>query len=117
MKHRRVDDPDTFEGTSFRQGEPTLRLGYKEASLSIKGISVFIVLALLAVIGSNFYAGYLVQQAVSMTHASAIKDHGFIKGALDRTSCQVNLTVEERARFRESYAPGAFKRWCPWVDE
>lgn len=117
MNNRRADDPDTFEGTPFRRDEPTFRIGYKEASLSVKGISVFIALGIAAIVSSTFYSGYLIQQAVYTTHASAVKDHASIKGSLDRTSCQVNLTVEERARFRESYAPGAFKRWCPWVDE
>ena len=39
MTERRTDDPAHFQGREFRADGPTVREGYKEASLSVTGIS------------------------------------------------------------------------------
>jgi hypothetical protein len=96
---------------------PEIRLAWNGKSLSARGLGVYLALAVLTIVGSNLYAGYLTQRTVAEALATASKQHEAITRSLDRTSCQVNLTLEDRARFRESYAPGAFKRWCPWVEE
>lgn len=114
---RRSDDPKDFHGPDFRADQPMFRLGYKEASLSVYGLGVFVVLAVLAIVGSNFYAGRLITDAIYSTHAIAMADHKHLKISADRTSCQVNLSFKERRIFRENYSIGSFKRWCPWVDE
>jgi hypothetical protein len=74
-------------------------------------------IAVLAIIVSIFYSGHLTTQAISAGYTRSVEDHEKIKRSQDRTSCQVNLSLDERRIFRENYAPGAFKRWCPWADE
>ena len=135
MAPRRKDDPADFEGRDFRADENTLRVGYKEASLSVKGISVFIALAVLALGSITFYSGWQTQKAVE---ASSIRteravdkivqgvvaiqlvtanEHVALQRASDRTSCILTMSVERRDRFRDRYTPGAFRQECPWVDE
>jgi hypothetical protein len=126
--HRRIDDPDEFNGHAFRADDPELRLGYKQASLSVRGIGVFIALAVLAIVASNFYAGILIKdtikdenrviaKALTDSHTVASKDHITLRIAQDRTSCIITMTQEDRIDFRKRYQPGAFKQMCPWMDE
>ena len=39
LTERRTDDPAHFQGREFRADGPTVREGYREASLSVTGIS------------------------------------------------------------------------------
>ena len=103
--------------TSRKAETQELQVAWNGKSLTARGVGVYMAVAVLAIILSIFYSGYLTTQAISAGYTRSVADHEKIKGGLDRASCMVNLTFEERARFRESYAPGAFKRWCPWVDE
>src|SRR3990167_4351468 len=135
MTERRKEDPADFPGRDFRADEPTLRVGYKEASLSVKGISVFIALAVFALGGTTFYSGAQTQKAVEASatrtekaidkivqHVTAVQllannEHANFQRAQDRTSCILTMTSERRDRFRDRYTPGAFKQECPWVNE
>ena len=128
MSDRRVDDPHDFHGPDFRAGEPTLRLGYKEASLSVRGIGVFIALAVAAIIASNLYAGMtitntiirenkIVSDALADTQRQGGGEHRMLRIAQDRTSCIITMTQEDRIEFRKRYQAGAFKQMCPWMDE
>ena len=126
--HRRADDPDDFNGHAFRADEPTFRIGYKEASVSVRGISVFIALAVLAIVASNFYASVLIKETIKDenkviakalidSHTLSVKDHTTLRVAQDRTSCIITMTQDDRIEFRKRYQPGAFKQMCPWMDE
>jgi len=135
MASRRADDPPEFEGRDFRADEPTLRVGYKEASLSVRGISVFIALAVLALGSITFYSGWQTQKAVEASSIRTEKavdkivqsvvaiqlvaagEHTLLQRAQDRTSCILTMSVERRDRFRDRYTPGAFRQECPWVNE
>jgi len=125
---RRADDPESFRGAPFRRDEPTFKLGYKEASLSVRGISVFLALAVAGIIGSNLYAGLQIQTTIAsenrkITDAlTAINgrhtvEHTVILKAQDRVACIVSMTIDERTKFRDRYQAGAFKQMCPWMDE
>lgn len=107
MIERRADDPE----------ESAFRLRYKETSLSIRGIGVFLALAVTCIIGSNFYVGYRLEQALVVMGLQFGTEHRAIQMGQDRTACQVSLTIEERKMFRETYTPGSFRKWCPWSSE
>lgn len=128
MSERRKGDPQDFRGADFRADEPTFRLGYKEASLSVKGMSVFIALAVLSIVGSNLYAGMRLETALTAGDARIIEtvtkimskqeaDHGSLRVAQGQTSCILTMTQEYRAHFRMRYQAGAFKQECPWIGE
>ena len=135
MSARRADDPAGFDAREFRADEPTLRGGYKEASLSVKGISVFIALAVLALGSITFYSGWQTQKAVEASSIRTEKavdkivqsvvaiqlvtqnEHTLLQRAQDRVSCILTMTTERRDRFRDRYTPGAFRQECPWVNE
>ena len=135
MTSHRADDPPGFDGHEFRADEPTLRIGYKEASLSVKGISVFIALSVMALGGTTLYSGGQTQRAVEKSaertekavertlqgfvdiHLVSRNEHTALQRAQDRTSCILTMTAERRDRFRDRYTPGAFKQECPWVNE
>jgi len=135
MTERRKEDPVDFPGRDFRADEPTLRVGYKEASLSVRGISVFIALSVLALGSITFYSGWQTQKAVEASSIRteravdkiiqsvvaiqlvAANEHTLLQRAQDRTSCILTMTAERRDRFRDRYTPGAFRQECPWVNE
>jgi hypothetical protein len=97
--------------------EPTLRLGYREASLSIRGISVFLALAVVAIITSNFYSGYRIEQAIVGLRMESMREHMMLRTGQDRTSCILTMSQEDRGQFRLRYQQGAFKQMCPWMEE
>lgn len=128
MSVRRRDDPETFEGQPFRNEEPVLKIGYRQASLSIKGATVFLALAVLAIVGSQFYAGFMIQQTIiaenrkvadqlTSINGRHTAEHAAIIHTGDRTSCVITMDAAARARFRDRYQAGAFKQMCPWVNE
>ena len=125
---RRADDPADFNGPDFRSDEPTFKLGYKEANLSVKGISVFIALSVLAIIAAILYGGWRTETTIatslarleqSMVAVQVVdgSEHRSIRLMQDRTSCIMTMSPERRDRFRDRYTPGAFKQECPWVNE
>jgi hypothetical protein len=97
--------------------QPELAAAFGRWSLKAKGLGIVLVVSVVAVILSNFYASYRIEQAVYVAVKAAGGEHTSLRLSQDRTSCLLTLTVEERARFRESYQVGAFPRWCPWVTE
>src|SRR3990167_8375041 len=125
MTERRKEDPADFPSREFRHNENTLRIGYKEASLSVRGIGGLIVATVLFLGGITFYSGWQTQKAVE---ASSIRteravdkiiqsvvaiqlvagnEHTALQRASDRTSCILTMTTERRDRFRDRYTPGA----------
>jgi hypothetical protein len=132
---RRTDDPHDFDARLFRADENTVRIGYKEASLSVKGIGGLIVAAVLTLGGITFYSGWQTQRAVEAGSARTEKavekigqsmvaiqlitqtEHGTLERAQDRNSCILTMSPERRDRFRDKYQAGAFKQECPWVSE
>lgn len=125
---RRVDDPAELDGTSLRNDEPSLRVGYRELSLSARGIGVYFALAVAAIIVANFYSGYLIKEAVLgqndtvakalvTVHTASTDEHRGLRTAQDRTSCILTMSQEDRIRFRSRYQSGAFRQECPWVTE
>jgi len=110
--HRRQDDPDSADYKNQHDSSEVTAM-WNGKGISVKGSLAVFFLAILAIIGSNLYAGFRVE--------SAIKDmsgeHRTIRVSQDRTSCIVAMTTIDRDKFRSEYRPGAFKQWCPWVDE
>ena len=135
MTERRKEDPVDFPAREFRANENTLRIGYKEASLSVKGIGGLIVATVLFLGGITFYSGWQTQKAVEASSIRteravdkiiqsvvaiqlvAANEHTLLQRAQDRTSCILTMSVERRDRFRDRYTPGAFRQECPWVNE
>lgn len=87
-----------------------LGIGWNGKSVKARGAGVLMVIGVLAIMASNIYGGYLVQQAMSEQHKK-------LTTSQDRTSCMVSIAPDEREKFRKEYRAGAFKQWCPWVDE
>jgi hypothetical protein len=114
---KRVDDPEHFDPTPFRAGDSTLRIGYKEASLSVRGVGVFLALGVLAIMASIFFSGWQTQQAISGLRDDATKEHRILRTASDRSACILTMSIEDRAQFRQRYIPGAFKQMCAWMEE
>lgn len=111
----RHDDPEGFT-PPLRERKPegneiTATWGGK--GVSVKGGVVILFLAVLALIASQLYAGFRVESAIKDGSA----EHRNIKVGMDRTSCIVTMKPEEREKFRADFRPGAFRQWCPWVEE
>src|SRR3990167_10946123 len=119
MTERRKEDPVDFPAREFRANENTLRIGYKEASLSVKGIGGLIVATVLFLGGITFYSGWQTQKAVEASSSRteravdkivqsvvaiqvvAANEHKLLQRAQDRTSCILTMTAERRDRFRD----------------
>ena len=97
--------------------DPGLRLDYGAASLRLRGLAVLGTLAVLAITGSNLYAGYRIEAAIASTRALAFTEHLRLLAAQDRTSCILTMTQEDRTQFRLNYRGGAFEQVCPWLAE
>jgi len=113
--HRHVDpeqDMNKSEGVFLR---------WNGKSFGARGVAVYFVLAVLAIIASNLFTGWqtktAVTDAISAIAQATAKEHQKLQSGQERTSCVLSMTVEDRVKFRNDYAPGAFKKWCPWVDE
>lgn len=128
MSNRRTDDPEGFNGAEFRGDDPVLKIGYKEAHVSIRGMSVFLALAVLAIIGATLYSGLRIEQtiirengavatALAKFHDETGNEHKALSAAEQQTSCIITMEQADRKQFRDRYQSGDFRRWCPWVSE
>ena len=113
----RIDDPPEFDGSAFRADEPTLRVGYKAASLSVKGVSVFILLGLLLVLGTIMYHGWRTEQSIERIGQRVTTEHVASRKTLAQALCLFTMSPDRQAKLRERYYAGAFKQECPWVEE
>jgi len=115
---RRSDDPDGFDGRDFRhESREEIRLGYHGTTFSATGLGVYLAIAFALLIASNIYAGLRVEQAIWATRKANLEEHAGISRAEDRTACVVLMSPEDRIKFRNDYAPGAFRKWCPWIED
>ena len=92
-----------------------MRVSWGGKSVKLRGLAVYCVLGLTAMIGSTLYTGYRLEMAIGRDNAIMAKQHELLSTSQDRTSCMVTLTMEQRDAFRRDYRPGAFRQWCPWV--
>lgn len=113
---RRADDPDAFDGRPFRSEQDEIALRYRSTTFSARGLGVYFALAIAGIIVSQVYTGWRIEQAIWMARRASATEHASIARAEDRTSCMLTLTLEDRTKFRSEYAPGAFRKWCPWVE-
>src|SRR3990167_671229 len=113
---KRRDDPEDFDPARIR-GESEIGVGWNGKGFRARGLGVLLALAVLAMIASNLYAGWRVEMAITTFSHDKTTEHRVIRTSQDRTSCIVAMDPKDREKFRETYAPGAFKRWCPWVEE
>lgn len=107
---RREGDPDQDDSYKHRYDPMELRLGFNGKSIQARGMVVVVVIVLLGAIASVWALDHY--QTALMT-----EQHRRLTTSQDRTGCMVSLTLEDRAQFRKEYRPGAFKQWCPWVEE
>lgn len=105
----------------FDPGAWGLRIGYGRWGVDIRGFAVIFLLALFGLVGANFWAGWRIEQAierqVSALHQASKREHVAMMTALDRSTCILALTNEERLAFRRDTSPGAITRWCWWLQE
>lgn len=116
IKRRRYDDDDSEtprgdpEGWKSREDPMELRLGWGQKSLQARGLGVVLVVIAIMIIGA---LGYIIDGS---ERRSAIAHDRLIR-ASDRTGCLLTFDPEDRVKFREKYFQGAFKQWCPWVED
>ena len=113
--NRRREDRDDFDPAQVRSAE--FGASWNGKGIKARGLGVVVALAVLAIVGSNLYAGWRVETAISTVSRDKSDEHRTIRTSQDRTSCIVAMDPKDREKFRETYAPGAFKKWCPWVEE
>lgn len=94
-----------------------ISVGWNGKQIAAKGLGVYAVLAVLAIIASILYTGSETKRSIAQIGAGMTAEHRSLRLAQDRTSCIVSLTVEDRAVFRLRYQPGSFRQWCPWMEE
>jgi len=96
-------------------------LSWNGKSIGARGAAVYLVLAVVSIIASNLYAGWLtktaVTDAIASIAAATTTEHRKLQIGQDRTSCILTMTVEQREKFRDRFIQGAFKTWCPWVED
>ena len=115
---RRSDDPEGFDGRDFRhESREEIRLGYHGTTFSATGLGVYLAIAFALLITSNIYAGLRIENAILAARKADLEEHLNLARAEDRTACGVLMSPEDRIKFRQDYAPGAFEKWCPWMDE
>ena len=112
---KRRDDPEGFDPLRVREAE--LGVAWNGKTVKARGVGAILLIAVLAIVSSNLYAGYRMENALSGLSRDKSVEHQTIRTSQDRTSCIVAMDPKDREKFRETYAPGAFKRWCPWVEE
>jgi len=108
MTDRRRTDPEDCTEHQARNNE--VEVGYKGLGIKARGLGVIVLIAVLVIVASTISSWYLVQQSMA-------EQHKRLTTSQDRTSCMVSISTEERDKFRREYRPGAFRQWCPWVDE
>lgn len=106
-------------GESVRAGdEPLVEVGYKGATLSLRGAASVFVLAVLVIAGSTLYGGLRVEWAMAREFNALHTKTADLAVAQSQTSCLLTMmSDEQRIKFRDTYVPGAFKRWCPWIKD
>lgn len=114
---KRREDPDDLDPTQLRNSGSELGVSWNGKGIKARGLGVFLALAVLAVVGSNLYSGWRVETAIGSMSRDKTGEHRIIRTSQDRTSCIVAMSTVDRDKFRSEYRPGAFKQWCPWVEE
>lgn len=112
-----ADGPNDTPGIGMRRETAELGVSWNGKAVKARGLAVFFILAVLAIIASQLYAGYRVETALVRAFDAGSDQHKTITVSQNRTSCIVSMGAEVREAFRASYVPGAFKKFCPWVDE
>ena len=109
----------TSDPTEPRRNAANSELGvsWNGKGIKARGLGVFLALAVLAIVGAQLYAGWRIESAVATLSREKTGEHQTLKISQDRTSCIVAMSLTERDRFRSEYRPGAFRQWCPWVEE
>lgn len=97
--------------------EPEVSLGWNGKTVTARGVVVYFLLAMLAIVSANLYAGWRLEQALLTQTARLVRDHDNIQITQNRTSCILTMSAEQRDQFRRDFRPGAFKQWCPWVND
>lgn len=92
-----------------------VKFAYGKASISARGFGVLIVLCLLAIVGSNLYAGLRLEKLFEKQTAALSRDHKSIGRGQEQATCILALTTEERLKFREDRRPDAWVQWCWWI--
>lgn len=110
MRPGEGNSPDRSEASEFG-------LAWNGKAVKARGLAVFFILAVLALIASQLYAGYRVETALLRAFDAGSAQHTTITVSQNRTSCIVSMSPEVREAFRASYVPGAFKKFCPWVTD
>jgi hypothetical protein len=87
-----------------------LRLGIGGKSIQARGMAVVLVMLALTSVAAVWTLDHY--QTLLIT-----EQHRALHTSLDRTSCMVAMSPEDRVKFRSEYRPGAFRQWCPWVNE
>ena len=105
-----MTDPNGSNGSA-------LKLFWGDKGVSVKGVAVIVFLMWLAIVASNLYSGYRLEQAFTGVTVAMGGQHRELATASDRTACAVSLSPAERERFRQEYRPGAWSLWCPWIKE
>jgi len=98
-------------------GNEEITLGWNGTRATAKGVAVYAILAVLAIIGATLYSGFRIEQAMTMMQTRVTFEHREISIAMNRTSCIITMAQEDRTKFRDRYQSGDFKRWCPWITE
>jgi len=115
---RRQDDDDDSNEHLRRESNPALwdvQLGWGSKRLSVRGLSITLLLGVCAVIASNIYASNDLRVTMKEIAKVATTEHGALVNASERLACVVSLTLEDRKLLRENYYRGAFSRYCPWM--
>lgn len=138
METRRTDEPDFdprqhrrwkgLDANEYANPPAGLFVSWGGKMVGARGVAVYFVLAILALVGATLYAGWRTEAAV--THAvtnlqgrldevniAVLRDHRALKIGQDRTTCILTMTQNDREQFRSRFYAGAFKSWCPWVEE
>lgn len=107
-----INSEDTGENQSNG-----LEVGYGRMRLRARGLALIVILSVAAIITSNLYAGFRLEQAFVRNELARLSEHRALQLGQDRLGCVVAISPEQREAFRRTYQPGAFARWCPWVQE
>jgi hypothetical protein len=112
-----------------------IRVGYGKWTLAATGVFNVIIVMFLLLIAANVggavfqawtFSRELAGQTILLTkeHTSRKVEHDAVtlamqtmKLSLDRNGCIMTLPMEERARFRLNYTPGAWSKICPWIHD
>jgi hypothetical protein len=93
-----------------------LSISWGNKSLAAKGAAAITAIMFVSIVSAILYAGFRVEGAINRVEQAAKTDHDAIRKSQDRLSCMVALSPDERTTFRNEYRPGAWNRWCGWMD-